>query len=446
MKKKMVSVLLAVSMLGMSLIGCGDSSSEQSADGSTEKEEEKADEKEEAETADEKEDKTEAEPVTLKVLMSAGWTEEAIDAVRPQLKEKGIELDVEAYDNTTYEGKQRLAGSSKGGEYDIIFLPGNTVNVYAKAGALIPLNDVVENMGLTDDDYYDSVKKFTKIEDDWYAIPYSAECMVYYYRTDLISEDQVPKTIDEMYDLGKSLTKGDTYGLAIPAASGEAACSMWSYFLWSYGGDYFDKDWNPTLNTPEAIEAAEMFAKINQDCAPPGITTWQDEETIAAFQSGQIASMVIWPGYWSMISDPEQCKVSDKVAIAPVPAGPNGARPRFGTWGVSVTANCKNVEAAKEVVKEYCSLESMESRLALAPAAVKELNEKEGVQEINYTIPANCASLDTADERPPIPEINLYVPAVGAAINSIVSGESAPDVLDALNEEVRGIMEEGGYY
>ena len=54
--------------------------------------------------------------------------------------------------------------------------------------------------------------------------------------------------------------------------------------------------------------------------------------------------------------------------------------------------------------------------------------------------------MDTADERPPIPELNLYVPAVGAAINSIVAGNPAQETLDALNDEVRKIMEDGGYY
>lgn len=386
------------------------------------------------------------ENVTLRVLMSSGWTEGALEALEPELNEKGISLEIEAYDWNTYEGKQRLAGTSKGGDYDIIYLPGNAVNVFAQADALVPLDDVVTDLGFTDEDYYDSVRKFSKIDDSWYVVPYSAESMVYYYRTDLISEDQLPQTIDEMYELGKSLTSGDTYGLAIPAGAGEAACSFWSYFLWSYGGDYFDEEWNPTLNTPEAVEAAEMFAKISQDCAPAGITTWQNEETVAAFQSGQLAAMVNWPGYWSMVSDPEQSKVADKISVAAVPAGPEGAKPRFGTWGLGITANCENVDAAKEVVKAFCSKENMETCLAMSPAPVRELNEMEGIQDINYTIPANVATLDAADERPAIPELNLYVPAVGAAINSIVSGNDAQEVLDSLNEEVRSIMQDGGYY
>lgn len=417
MKKKLISMLLATGMVMSSLAGSATSV-----------------------LADSGED------VTLKVLMSSGWTEQALKDVEPGLNEKGIKLEIEAYDWNTYEGKQRLAGTSKGGEYDIIFLPGNAVNIFAQAGASIPMNDVVEDLGLTDDDYYESVRKFSKVNDDWYVVPYSAESMIYYYRTDLISEDQLPKTIDEMYELGKNMTEGDTYGLAIPSGAGEAACSFWSYFLWSYGGDYFDDKWNPTLNTPEAVEAAEMFAKIAQDCSPEGISTWQNEETVAAFQSGQLAAMVNWPGYWSMVTDPEQSKVADKVAAAAVPAGPQGARPRFGTWGLSITANCKNVDAAKEAVKAFCCQANLEKVLPNTPAPIKSLNELENIQDINYTIPANAATMEDANERPAIPELNLYIPAVGAAINSIVAGSPAQKTLDALNEEVHTIMEDGGYY
>ena len=88
----------------------------------------------------------------------------------------------------------------------------------------------------------------------------------------------------------------------------------------------------------------------------------------------------------------------------------------------------------------------MSARLDLCPSAVKEVNEVENAQEINYTLPANCTSLDTADERPPIPEINSYISAVGAAINSVIAGNPAQEVMDAVNEEVKGIMEEAGYY
>ena len=157
--------------------------------------------------------------------------------------------------------------------------------------------------------------------------------------------------------------------------------------------------------------------------------------------------MICWPGYYSMLIDPAQSKIADKVGIAPVPAGPAGARPRFGAWGLGITANCKNVEAAKKVLVAYTCEENMKNRLLpVVTTASKKINTSEEAEKVNPAITASSGTLDLADERPAIPELNLYIPAVGAAVNAIIAGQPAQETLDALNEEVHQIMEDGGYY
>ncbi len=92
--------------------------------------------------------------------------------------------------------------------------------------------------------------------------------MVYFYRTDLISQDELPKTIDEMHDLGVAKTKGRRLRPGDPRRPGEAACSFGSYFLWSYGGTYFNDQWEPQLNTPEAVAGFEAFARSSRIARP----------------------------------------------------------------------------------------------------------------------------------------------------------------------------------
>ncbi len=157
--------------------------------------------------------------------------------------------------------------------------------------------------------------------------------------------------------------------------------------------------------------------------------------------------MICWPGYYAMLIDPAQSKVAGNVGIATVPAGPAGARPRFGAWGLGITANCKDVEAAKKVLVAYTNEENMTKRLLpVVTTASKKVNTSEGAEVLNPAITASSGTLDMADERPAIPELNLYIPAVGAAVNAIIAGQPAQQTLDALNEEVRQIMQDGGYY
>lgn len=392
---------------------------------------------------------TSSEPVTIRILGSAGWPEELTKKYAAELEKQNIKIEAEFYDWVTYDGKQKLAMTSQGGDYDIVFLPGNYVNLWAGAEAILPMDDFMKEYGYSDDDYYDSVKKYGKVDGKWYMVPISAEAMVYFYRKDLYDAAglQPPKTIEEMYETGKKLTKDGVYGVAYPGGPEEGSSSFWSYFLWSFGGTYYDEQWNPQLNTPEAVASAEMFAKILNETAPEGVATWQNEETVAAFSAGNIASMIMWPGYYGTLADKEKSKVAETMAIAPVPVGPSGkAVPRFGAWGLSVTNNAKDkMDAVNQFIHMFTNKDGLKSIAAYTCTPSISVNSDPELRKANPTLGPSADVLNTADERPPIPESAQINPLVGNAINSIVAGKPAKPTLDDVQKQVEEIMKEAGY-
>ncbi len=394
-------------------------------------------------------DEVTPEPVTIRILGSAGWAEDVTDAVEQKCNEQGVFLEKEFYDWSTYDGKQKIAMTSKGGDYDVVMLPGSYLNTWAQAEALIPVDDFLSEYGYDLNDYYGSVKKFSSSGDKFYMVPFSAEAMIFYYRKDIFEAEGVepPETIEEMYQLGKQLTKDGMYGVAYPGGPEEGSSSFWSYFLWSYGGTYFDADWKPQVNTTAAVDAAIMFAKILKECAPQGVSTWQNEETVAAFNAGNLASMIMWPGFWGTVTDKESSKVWDKVAVAPVPVGPSGkAVPRFGAWGLGITASSEKVDAAGIYVNAFTDQDAMKLIAKYTCTASKAANSIKELQDGNPTLAGSAGALDFADERPPIPEAQQYISVTGNAINSIVAGKDAKTTLDEANQAVYKIMEDAGYY
>lgn len=454
MKKKIMAILFSTALVASLLIACGGNGGGAEADTGNGADAGAEETTETAETA-ETDDNDEAPPaevdpgevVTLRVLGSAGGHARHFEAIIPQFEAEGINIIFDAFDFVTYEGRQRLAIAAGGGEYDLIFLPGNAVHTASRAGAVKNLDALMAELFPDESDIYDSTQRFFKFEGSWYAVPHSSETMILYYRTDLIDESELPTTMEELYDLAASLMSDELYGLAIPGGPGEAGSSFYSYFLWSFGGEYFDENWEPQLNTPEAIAAAEMFARLNQDLAPVGVTTWQNEETVAAFSSGTLAMMIMWPGFFRSIDDPENSLVAGNVGVAPVPAGPAGARPRFGSWGLAATANTNYPEAAMRVLEIWGSQENLEAfSLAAASSSSKTVNALPSIREANPVVDAATALLNYADERPPIPEAAEINTAVGNAINSIIAGMDAETVLEALNIEVRNILAAAGYF
>jgi multiple sugar transport system substrate-binding protein len=393
-----------------------------------------------------------AETVTLKILGSSGsFLEAIIETFESELASEGIVLEDEYYDWLTYDEKQKLAMTSGGGGYDLVFLPGIYVPIWVNAGGLVDVDSITKEIFPDVNDIYKSVQNDVIIDGKFYITPFSAEGMVYWYRTDIYEQEglKIPETIDEMYETSKKLTKDNIYGIAYPGGPSEGSCSFWSYFLWSYGGDYFDNNWVPQLNTPEAVQSAEMFAKILQDCAPEGVTTWQNDETVAAFSSGNLAAMIMWPGYLSSVADEEQSQVFDKFAIGPVPKGPSGeAVPRYGCWGLGVTKTGEaKMEAAAKFIESFINKETLESMATnYTVTCSKSANTLPAAMEKNQSLAACHPVLDTARERPGIPESAQYIEAVGAAINSINTGLPAKTTLDDLQEKVYSIMEEAGYY
>jgi multiple sugar transport system substrate-binding protein len=383
------------------------------------------------------------EPVTIKLLAESAWMVGVTEKLKPELLKKGIKLEADFFDYNTYVGKVKLAMTSQGGDYDVVSLYTGTAQLWANAKADIPLNDYMKKYNYDENDYYESVKNYQKFDGNWYTVPVDAVSMVYMYRKDLYDAAglQPPKTIDEMYETAKKLTKDNMFGIAYPGGPGEGASSFWSYFLWSYGGKYLDDAGKPLLNSPEAVKSAEMFAKMLNEFAPKGVTTWQNAETVAAFNSGNVAAMIMWPGFYGDITDKTKSKIFDKVGIAPLPAGPSGkAVPRFGASGLGITANSKHKDAAFEVINAFANPEALKIVAQFSTPASKKVNADPALRAQMPTLAASSGALDTAQERPGLPEFDQINNEVGNAINAIVAGKPAKQTLDDIQKKVEGIL------
>src|SRR5688572_14093316 len=66
----------------------------------------------------------------------------------------------------------------------------------------------------------------------------------------------------------------------------------WTFvpFLQAFGGNVFrnpPEDLTPTLDTPEAVAAAEYFARILKEFGPNGVLSYTPDQVVKALQSGR---------------------------------------------------------------------------------------------------------------------------------------------------------------
>ena len=396
-------------------------------------------------------------------ISSIGIFAEAARKLSPAFEKQypGVKVVVDEAPWETLHEKQVMELAAGTGVYDVVCWCGIGMKEYIDAGWVYALNDFIDNPKLPDPDLQDYPKAaFDPYTDKGtvYGIAHSAEAFLLFYNGEMLANAGMapPDTFDELYAKARGLTididgdgKIDQYGFGCPAATGEHACSNWSTFLWSYGGEYFNSKWEPIFNSEEGIAALEFFSKLLQQTAPPGVGAWGNEETTNLFAQGKIAMMQMWAGLAAVVRDPKTSRIVGKDRYGRMPAGPKAQIARFGAWGQSVTTASKNKEEAYKWLVFYNNAENtknvlMPTGIAICRKSIMSLPEV--LQERPDFLP-QIAALETAKERPGLPEIWEIIEVVGRAVNSAVVGTEKPKVLlDRAVSETYSILEKAGYY
>ncbi len=386
---------------------------------------------------------------TIHVLGVVGVHEAIVESLEKKLAAAHIKVDKNFYYWGTFLAKARLSIMNDTREYDVIMGPCSQFSGIINYNKAVSLEDVAERVQLTLEDLYPSIRKNAIFKNKFFCLPYMADSLIYIYRTDLFHQAGIepPHTILKMLEIGKKFTSGNTYGLAFPAGPGEAATPVWNYFLWSHGGDYFDSNWTPLINSSHALTATRIYNQILQECAPPAVATWQTEEAINFFTAGHLASMILWSSSSTILNDKNRNKFAENIGYAALPVSDIGASiPSMETWGVIVPRSSKHIISAKKFCELLLSRPSLEkiAQLGMVPTPLPVINQLYSTNSSNRAFTVAAHSLAAAKESPNIPEAAQFIPVIGSALNDILMGANLDDTLDSANEQIEGIMQLSG--
>jgi ABC-type glycerol-3-phosphate transport system substrate-binding protein len=386
---------------------------------------------------------------TIHVLGVVGVHEAIVESLEKKLAASHIKVDKNFYYWGTFLAKARLSIMNDTREYDVIMGPCSQFSSIINYNKAVSLEDVAERVRLTPDDLYPSIRKNAIFKNNFFCLPYMADSLIYIYRADLFHRAGIkpPHTILEMLAIGKKFTSGNNYGLAFPAGPGEAATPVWNYFLWSYGGDYFDNNWTPLINSSHALIATRIYNQILQECAPPAVATWQTEEAINFFTAGHLASMILWSSSSTILNDKNRNKFAENIDYASLPVSDTGVSiPSTETWGVIVPRSSKHIISAKKFCELLMSRSSLEkiAQSGMVPTPLPVINQLYNSNSSNRAFIVATHSLTTAKESPNIPEAAQFIPVIGSALNDILMGANLDDTLDSANQQIEGIMQLSG--
>lgn len=434
MKKRIVSVLLCMTMLSVMLAGCGGKSGSSDGGGSTGSGTDSGADG----TAAASDDKPFAGEKLTVLYMSGVYADAAKSIVADFEAETGATVEVVDFPYTTLHEKALLDLTSGTGSYDIIDVASQWDGEFAPY--MTDLGPMMEKDGYQTDVFIENVFANSGLwQGTTMGIPNASTPQLFAYRTDLLP-DGLPDTWEEYRTAAKELTDPDSgmYGISVSATTGQLG-GVFDYVLWSMGGTWADEDWNVTIDSPETRAALEHLKEI-QDYSDPSILAWGVEESIKAFLDGNAAICETWPtlGLVQAADDETQSKVAGKWALSLIPHDKTGAT-LLSAWDVAIPAASKNQELAWEWIKMYTSEENQNKFYdefgILSPR--KTFWERDGIK--GTYMDTVREALDTANMWWRVPASTEVDTMLNTVVSEYMSGQT--DLETAVQKMKTGIEE-----
>jgi multiple sugar transport system substrate-binding protein len=286
-----------------------------------------------------------------------------------------------------------------------------------------------------------------------FGIPFSPETSILSYRTDIFEEYdlEVPTTYDELLETAQFITDNvpGVYGMTTRGSAGHHVIHAWLLHLSPFGGTVLDDDFNPVVNSPEAIAATYALQAILEN-SPPGMAAAGGGEQDAAFLQGQSAMYLDRSIVLAEAVDPARSRIAGNVGFALHPVQERCGS-ETGGFALGIPSNSQNKEAAWIFIQW---LTSKERDLELAMMGGNPLRTSTHANpELQALFPWYATVLEQlpcadADWRPLIPEWGaMNAPILGDEISAALTGQKTiEEALDSANHRLRELLDRAGYY
>lgn len=271
------------------------------------------------------------------------YFQEVADAFQAENPEIKINIEVVPWDTLL----QRLTTDVAGGSApDISIIGTRWLLDFASQGVAEPIDGYLtpEFKGT----FIDTFMAPGIIDGKIMGLPVAASARAMMVNMDLYEKAGAtpPKTWDELYEASKKIAAlPETFAFGLQGKEIETD-AYYYYSLWTHGGDILKADGTSGLDTPEALEAANLYKKmIDEGLTQPSPTNYTREDIFNLFKQGKVGTIFTFP----MLIPQIKAEAPDlKYQILPFPEGKAKA-----TYGVTDTLMMFADSDAKEAAWKF---------------------------------------------------------------------------------------------
>ncbi|MHA7276754.1 ABC transporter substrate-binding protein [Arthrobacter sp. Hz1] len=362
--------------------------------------------------------------------------------------------------------------SAQAGQYDVASLSNYEIPFYSANGWLAPLDEyVAADEDFNQDDILPAYTESLTGEDGkLYGEPFYGESSFLMYRTDVFEAAglTMPEnpTWDEVAELAAQVdeAEADMKGICLRGQPGWGQVfAPLTSVVNTFGGTWFDKDWNAQVDSPEFTEAVQFYTDLVKDHGEAGAAQAGFTECLNNMTQGNTA---MWYDATSAAGalEAEGSPVAGKIGYAPAPVKETDYSGWLWTWSWGIQAASDKQDAAWEFIswassQEYEELVAEELGWAKVPSGKRiSTYENEEYQASAPFFEAERSAIENADPKNPgvqerpaigiqfvgIPEFADLGTTVSQDISAVIAGQQT--VEEALTKGQEAAQAVGDEY
>ena len=237
-----------------------------------------------------------------------------------------------------YVEKMTASLTSNSDQYDVIWHNDDWGQTWAHL--LEPTDDVDANKFA--DEWSMAPVVFGNAQGQNTVVPMGQTFSVFFYRSDLVKPEEVPKTLEQLVTVSKKLQADGKVKFGY--VGGMSMNNSWFSWFWSMWGNNCDVLLPPYERDNKKLAAAGWKSGMTEPCmqktveywwdainthkiVPRGMPAYDRNEANAVFMAGDAAFTVADSLWWGTFNDPAKSKIAGKVAATRFPLGPDRAKP-----------------------------------------------------------------------------------------------------------------------
>ncbi|MDR6792980.1 ABC transporter substrate-binding protein [Pseudarthrobacter oxydans] len=413
------------------------------------------------------------DPNSISVLMVNNPQMEDLQRLTAEnfTKETGIRVNYTILPENDVRAKISQEFSSQAGQYDVASLSNYEIPFYSANGWLAPLDDVAADPGFDQNDILPAYTASLTGEDGrLYGEPFYGESSFLMYRKDILDAKGLAMpakpTWDEVAGIAAKVD-GAELGMKGICLRGQPGWGQvfapLTTVVNTFGGTWFDKDWNAQVNSPEFTEAVEFYTTLVREHGEAGAAQAGFTECLNNMSQGKVA---MWYDATSAAGalEAEDSPVKGKIGYAQAPVKETASSGWLWTWSWAMQAASKKQDAAEKFIawassKDYEELVASELGWAKVPSGKRiSTYENAEFQKAAPFFEAERFAIENADPKNPgaqerpavgiqfvgIPEFAALGTNVSQGVSSAIAGQGS--VADALAKGQEAAQKVGDKY